>query len=377
MLYKRNLPQTLDRLRELYAGRAPDRIFAACTVPSRALAEFRRRHATVECGYPDPAERVQFWEALFRERSGLEDDSLPAAYFSEFDQGLYGGLLGGDVRFMAHPENGWISSMVPPLLSDWSQLDALLANWDWLRDLEARGLPPAPTPEHPWWQRYRHQLDVFAAASRGKWGLSHFILIDSLNFVFELVGATETYLSAEECPDLVRRAVDFAYDLNVRVQEQFFATAGLPAGGTLSNFAQWIPGRIVSESIDPFHMTSVDYFERWGREPAERILARFDGGVVHIHGNGRHLLAAAATLRGLKAILLLDDRGFPSAFDVLPQLQARTGSMPLSVYVDYPAFVAALDRRMLPGGVLYNIRSLPDIDTANRLMERVRTYRTG
>ena len=54
------------------------------------------------------------------------------------------------------------------------------------------------------------------------------------------------------------------------------------AGGTLSNFAQWIPGRIVSESVDPFHMTSVAYFETWGREPAERILSRFDGGVVRV-----------------------------------------------------------------------------------------------
>ena len=67
----------------------------------------------------------------------------------------------------------------------------------------------------------------------------------------------------------------------------------------MSNFAQWVPGRIVSESIDPYHMTSVDYFEQWGREPAERILRHFDGGVIHIHGNGRHLLEAAATLQGL------------------------------------------------------------------------------
>ena len=43
-------------------------------------------------------------------------------------------------------------------------------------------------------------------------------------------------------------------------------------------------------------MTSVAYFEQWGREPAERILGAFDGGVIHIHGNGRHLLEAAATL---------------------------------------------------------------------------------
>ena len=29
------------------------------------------------------------------------------------------------MRFLAHPDTGWISSMVPPLLSDWSELDRL------------------------------------------------------------------------------------------------------------------------------------------------------------------------------------------------------------------------------------------------------------
>ena len=87
---------------------------------------------------------------------------------------------------------------------------------------------------------------------------------------------------------MVRRAIDFGFDLNVRVQRAFFDAVPLFEGGTFSNFAQWIPGRIVSESLDPYHMTSVAYFERWGREPAERILAAFDGGVIHIHGNGRH-----------------------------------------------------------------------------------------
>jgi hypothetical protein len=274
----------------LYERRGADRIFATMQAPSRTLVEFRREHPQPECGYPDPDERAAFWDALLAERAAIEDDSLPSAYLSEFDQGLYGGLLGGAVRFLAHPDSGWISSMVPPLLGDWSQFDRLSF------DLS-----------HPWWQRYCRQIEVFAARGAGKWGISHFILIDGLNFVFEMVGATQTYLSIEECPDLVRRAIDFAFDLNVRVQEQFFAAAPMLQGGTLSNFAQWIPGRIVSESLDPYHMTSVAYFEKWGREPAERILGVFDGGVVHIHGNGRHLLQAASTLKGLKAILLLDD----------------------------------------------------------------------
>ena len=108
---------------------------------------------------------------------------MPSAYLSEFDQGLYGGLLGGEVRFLAHPQVGWVSSMVPALLKDWSEFDRLRFD-----------------QSHPWWQRYRRQLDVFVDRSRGKWGISHFILIDALNFVFELIGATQTYLSVETCP---------------------------------------------------------------------------------------------------------------------------------------------------------------------------------
>ena len=139
------------------------------SVPSRALDAFAARYPHAECDYPSPVERASFWDDLLRERAGILDDSLPVAYLSEFDQGLYGGILGADVRFLAHPDVGWISSMVPPLLRDLSELDRLRFD-----------------PESLWWKRYVKQLDVFVAASQGKWGISHFILIDSLNFVFEL-----------------------------------------------------------------------------------------------------------------------------------------------------------------------------------------------
>ncbi len=356
--YKPGWKDVVERLRALYERRAGDRIFATMEVPTRTLQEFRVLHPQPECGYPDPEERADFWDRLLSERSAIEDDSLPCAYLSEFDQGLYGGLLGGDVRFMAHPDVGWISSMVPPLLKDWSEFDRLRFD-----------------PSHPWWQRYRRQLGVFSARSAGKWGISHFILIDSLNFVFELVGATGTYTSLMDHPALVRRAIELAFDLNVRAQEEFFETVPSLGGGTFSNFAQWVPGRVVSESIDPFHMTSVAYFEEWGREPAERILAAFDGGVIHIHGNGRHLLEAASTIRGLKAILLLDDRGFPPAFDVALRLKARLGEVPAAVFAGYESFLDRLRRHDLPGGLLYQVKDVPDIATANRCMELVREYR--
>ena len=358
LAYKPNTDEVLPRLRLLYERRAEDRIFAAMEVPGAALARFQQQYAAGYCDYPDPSERIEFWDGVLSERRAVEDDSIPSAYLSELDQGLYGGLLGGDVQFMAHPESGWISSMVAPLLEDWSGFDALR--------LETT---------HPWFDRYLAQLKVFRDAAAGKFGVSHFILINGLNFVFELVGATKTYLSLDERPEMVRRAIKLAFDLNEKVQSTFFERVPALEGGTASNMVQWIPGRIVSESVDPFHMTSVDYFERWGRGPVERILGRFDGGVLHLHGNGRHLLDAVRSIKGLKAIFLGDDRGYRPAFEVLGELRARAADVPLVVRAEFADFVEKLNRHDLAGGVFYQVQGVPDVDTANRCMEKVRSYR--
>ncbi|MGA2072336.1 MAG: hypothetical protein ABSH52_02440 [Terriglobia bacterium] len=350
--------ERLERLRGLYEKRLQDRILACMEIPTQALRRFAERYPEGPTECPGLEERVAFWDGLWAERATVLDDSIAAAYLSELDQGLYGGIVGGEVRFMAHPDNGWISSMVPPIFKDWSELEKLSID-----------------PSCSVYQFYLRELRCFREAAGGKFGISHFILIDSLNFVFELFGGTRTYLELLDHPDYVRQAVDFAYQLNLDVQKTFFTEIPLLEGGTCSNMVQWIPGQIISESVDPFHMTNVGYFERWGREPVERIFAAFDGGVLHIHGNGRHLLEAVSSLRGLKAIFLGDDKDIPTAFSVLAELERRTADLPLVVQAHFPDFVAALNGHRLPGGVLYKVLDVPDRDTANRVMDRVRAYR--
>ncbi len=359
LLYCPDTGARLERLRGLYEDRPLDRIFAVMNLPpGRAIQDFARTYTADFCDYPSPEERVRFWDASFAERKDVRDDSIPAAYLSEMDQGLYGGLLGGSARFLAEPATGWISSMVPPLLQDWDEFDRLAIDFD-----------------GEWGRRYREQLRAFRDGAAGKFAVSNFILIDSLNFVFELFGATRTYEEAIDRPDRVRQAIAFGHELNVRVQDFFFDQVPLLAGGTCSMAAQWMPGRTVSESIDPFHMTSTDYFEEWGREPVERILSHYDGGLIHLHGNGRHLLEASVTLKGLKAIYFGDDRGYPRSFDILPAIRNRAGNMPLLVSVDFPSFTAALNAHSLTGGALYYVSGVPNPGTANRLMDRVRAYR--
>jgi hypothetical protein len=347
----------IARLRSLYERRAGDRIFARMSVSGPTLARFASRHAAGYTARPDPAERAAFWDAVLQDRMAVEDDVIPCAYLSEQDQGLYGGLVGGDVQYMTHPDNGWISSMVPPILADLSGLDRLRID----RGGEA-------------FRYFEESLAVLVKQAEGRFGISHFILIDSLNFVFELVGATRTYLAVEDEPERVRQAIDFAFGLNVMVQRKFFESVPLLEGGTCSNMAGWLPGTVVSESVDPFHMTSVAYFERWGREPVERILGEFDGGVIHIHGNGRHLLPAVASIRGLKAVALFNDKGYPPAIYEARRLQSATGDLPLIVSAEFTDFVAAYESGQLTGGTLYLIEGVPDAATANLWMERIRAW---
>jgi hypothetical protein len=360
--YKPDGYDVLERLRRLYEERDQNIILASMEMPSAALKDMAVTHPAGFCEYPIPRERVRFWDARFLEKIDVRDDSIPSAYLSEMDQGLYGGLVGGEARFLSDPDYGWISSMVKPILNDWSEFDQL-APFD------------PDDPHNEWLERYECQIDIFLEESRSKWGISHFILIDSLNFAYELRGATETYYGVMDHPEMMRQVIDYAFDLNVRVQNIFFDRVPLLEGGTCSNFAGWIPGRIVSESIDPFHMTSVDYFEEWGREPAERMFSAFDGGVIHIHGNGRHLLKAASTLKGLRAILLGDDKGFPLAYEILDWVKEQTGDVPLMVFdVGFGEFSQALTEHRLPGGVLYHVKDVPDVDSANRCMDLVRDY---
>ena len=363
--YKPDGCDVLERLRRLYEERDQSIILASMEIPSPAVREMAVKWPPGFCEYPDPRERARFWDACFREKLEVRDDSVPSAYLSEMDQGLYGGLIGGKARFLSDPDyEGRISSMVNPLLEDWSEFDGLA--------------PFAPDdPDNVWLKRYLRQLEVFLEEARGKWSLSHFILIDSLNFGYELRGATETYYGVVDHPETMKRVIDYAHDLNVKVQNIFFDKVPLLEGGTCSNIGEWIPGgRIVSESIDPFHMTSVDYFEEWGREPADRMFGAFDGGVLHIHGNGRHLLKAASSLKGLRAIWLGDDKGFPLAYEILDQVKKQIGDMPLIVSgIGFEEFCQGLEEHRLPGGVLYHVTDVPDIDSANRCMDAVRDYK--
>jgi len=82
-----------------------------------------------------------------------------------------------------------------------------------------------------------------------------------------------------------------------------------------------------------------------------------------------------ASIAKLKALYLGDDRGYPLAAEVLPELRRRAGLLPFVTQIPYGDFVEKLERHELVGGVFYKVKEVPDAATANRTMEKVRAYR--
>lgn len=357
LYFKTNLPATFQRLNELYNQQGINKIYAQMNIPSESLVNYRKSFPPGEIDSPHTEDSIDFWFKYFNERRDVEDDSMPCCYLSEFDQGLYAGLIGGKIKYITFSYDGLISSMVKPFIDDINSIPKLKIDADhWL------------------FKEYVNKLKIFAEKAQGNFGISHFILIDSLNFLFELRGATQSYLDTIENPELVKIAIDFALKLNLLVQNTFFKEIGLFNGGTFSTHVQWIKGRVISESIDPFHLTSVDFFEEWGIEPVEKIFSFYDGGIIHLHSNGRHLLEKVSQIKGIKAVRLVDEPGNPSTISILSSLHPKRGTVPLVISVPYQTFISLLEKHQLYGNIFYMVDNVPDIRIANNLMEKVRTY---
>jgi len=327
--------------------------------PNPALQEYKESNIAGVVDYPDLGKRLEFWDSYLSYFSQLEDDSIPHAYFSEFDQGLYGGLMGASVSFLNDPDTGRITSMTAPL-------------WDDLSPSESLKLPQ---PGELWYDRMINQFDTYANACKGSYLCSHFICVAAMNLLFELRGATNAFLHMINEPDDMNKVLEYSIDLNVLVQDAFFERVGLFDGGTASNMLQWAPGKVISESVDPFHLTGPKEFEQFGRKYLERMISHYDAAVIHLHANGYRLLPQISTIDNVCAIRLIDDPYNPRAIDQIDKLLPQSGGIPLVVQLPFERFTGLLKKNELPGNVFYRVLGVPTVDVANRTMEAVRDYK--
>ena len=356
-MYKKNYKEVIARLNDFYSGGGKNKICAKMCLPNPAIEKMKNVLNVGPVPCPDLDERAAFWDETLCVYADLQDDAIPSAYIAEADQGLTGGMLGGEVRFMLDTNNGWISSAVAKFAETAKDI------YSYEIDLTNR-----------WYRYYAKELSIFRERSEGKFGISHWCVLDGIHLLTEMIGYSKTFYEILDDPDTCRDVIDFAFKIALALQNKFFEEIGLFEGGTCSNMAQWLPGRCVSDSVDIYHLARADMFEEWGRKPVQRMFDAFDGAVLHIHSNGHHLIEHISTLRNLRAILLLDDKWNPPAYTEMDKLDPLRKGIPYIIDIPFEVFADRLVKHELHGNVFYNVTGVPDLETANTLMKDVRDY---
>jgi len=360
LVNKKNHPDVMKRLDTLYSRKGLDRVFAIMGQPNPVINDYSKRFAEGETEYPDPEWRALFWrDVCLSYAADLEDDSLPVAYLIEFDQGLMAGMFNADVRMMRNPKNGWISSMSFPFVKTADDLPRMVVDRD-----------------NIWFKRYLKQMRLYKDICTGVYGISHLTSLTGLNALMEFMGATGAYYALIDEPDKAVKFFDDTVQFNKQIYDEFFNCIGLTNSGTFGYAAQWVPGKIIADSVDAFHMTSADMFRQFGKKPLADLIDYYDGVMMHIHSNGLHLLEDVCSIKNVKCIQLGDDAkaGF-AMYERMDELDIRRGDVPLIISIPAEVFVNRLETKKLHGNVLYLVSNAPDVYESNKIMEKVRAYR--
>jgi len=306
-------------------------------------------------------EIFEYHDAIQHGRAEVEDDSLPVAYAClDWGESGFAAFLGAKTHFYSRGEGGGTYSWAEPLITDWRQLDGLRFD-----------------EGAPYYVRFLETLHYVAERSRGLFGCNAFLRIDGLTHAMELRGATRALLDIYEYPEQLARFMAFSRDMNARILEQEYEIIPRFRGGRFTWIGGWLPAEApVPLSVDPYVYCGPEVFRGLGRTFQQELIDRFGSGFYHVHDYRLDLLTSIRDMRGVVFAQGVESGGGlgVSAFDHIWEIKRVAGDLPLLISCTYEQFSVGLQRRSLPGGVMYSVSGVPSVYTANKAMEAVRDY---
>ncbi len=119
---------------------------------------------------------------------------------------------------------------------------------------------------------------------------------------------------------LLTKCTDYIIDY---YQRQLDA-AGYVAGGTVTGFGEWLPGRSIGHmSEDATTMISVAQFERFGRPHTARVCQAYDHAMMHTHALGERCLPAIASIPHMTLMEISNDPNADRAIDVFKRVREQ------------------------------------------------------
>jgi hypothetical protein len=369
LAWKRNADEILERRRRFFRREMRDCILVTLPVAIYTEADwqaFEQRWPQYGEGEtrPYPCDEEIFARELIglQARGQVEDDELPVLYTTlDAGEGIVGGTLGGDIRFLHRPR-GAAFSATKAVLPDYSDLSSL----------------PDPLAS-PWTARLLDIQRYFADHADGRFAQHPFLTMDALNFVAELRGASQAYLDIYEYPNELRALMEIGLDYNIRFQEAQMAITGGYEDGCFVMMGGWAPfPRAICLSVDAYVICSVKSYVEFGFEYQQRLLEHFGHGIMHFHCNRTDLAAEVAKLPGLRLFQFGGDTRDPiPEVEQVPAMRGAIGDIPIMVSCSMDYFLTHLRYHTLPPNVWYRVDGSMSVEEANRVMDEVRVYRSA
>lgn len=363
MIEKQNLESTLNRYFSFYERRLEDGILATIPVSPESGARQQKADAgetrVKECLLLEDLDGY-----MQRQQSRLDVnewlcDIIPTLYpTGPFGESIWSGLLGADIIFAGNNVHTWSYSPAPLISS-----------------IDSFHFPRIPA-DNFWFGKMLEVTKYFTQNLKPKYDMAHFIFMDCLNLLVELRGAMSAYTDIYDFPDFAERFMDWSVRENIRLYDaqsaltkDFVATAfgGHPA-------YKYAHCNIPDLSIDAYGLCRKEVYESLGLEQHKKIVEHYDGGRLHIHGNGRHLCRLVSRIGRLTSCSMGDDVGYVKAHTIADQLKDDMHPIPISVSIPIEAFSKRLKDRSLPAGVCYSVTGAGSVDEANDIMQRVFDY---
>jgi len=357
MAWKPDLDEVVERYMALWEGKLNNQIMVIMELNPANLGYQKSWNYKFEYDFlkvcPDIPSMFAANERLLRLHSKIHDDYIPTAWVT-YGGAAGGAFLGADMKF--YPASGGYS---PPLIKSWDQLDYLKFDPDWKWNVELR-----------------KACKFFAKHAAGRFGSAIMEAAADLDLVHNLRGFQFLY-DVYDHREEVERLMDISIEFNIKwidMQRKALGEANTYRGGRFDFWGMWVPNDTIFLGVDCYILCGPEILE-WGRPYIQKLVDHYGAGYLHNHAKGLFLLPDLLKIKKLIGMQFSDDPGEPKLFPRMHEIQELTGNMPIMVDVDFDFFVLALEEHCLKPGAIYWVRGVPSIDTANKIMKKVRKYR--
>ena len=280
----------------------------------------------------------------------------------QFGNGLTGAMFGATLQIASTRRH--TMTFNAPVIREWSDLASLRFD-----------------AHNAWCLRCLDCLRYITEHASKPFLLSLMVTNEGANFAVSMRGETQALFDFADQAPQVRQL----YELGLESGARFFELRR----AIVKAFNERLLGRGTFSDLHPYFgvpWTDTDtdalcapaVFARHGLEFKQKMIDRFNGGMVYIHALGLHLVPVIGQVKRMTQLSFADDPKCPHPFDRRVSIRNDTFDTPLYMACEYGEFIAALRAQTLPGGMHYAV-SVPagvNVSELNHVMDTVRGYRS-